>query len=80
VSEFVGARGGSSWVLDPSRIIISLYRAGALARHTEQDHWLIIPSRCFSSLCRAGEDLGQLVAQSRTLTLKEIKFPFVAIF
>ncbi|MCI38956.1 hypothetical protein A2U01_0060185 [Trifolium medium] len=36
VSEFEGARGGSSWMPDPSRIMGSLYRAGLLARHTEQ--------------------------------------------
>ncbi|MCI77622.1 hypothetical protein A2U01_0098892, partial [Trifolium medium] len=27
---------GSSWTLDPSRIVGSSYRAGALVRHTEQ--------------------------------------------
>ncbi|MCI68825.1 hypothetical protein A2U01_0090086, partial [Trifolium medium] len=27
---------GSSWVLDPSKIIGALYRAGVLARYAEQ--------------------------------------------
>ncbi|MCI60949.1 hypothetical protein A2U01_0082205, partial [Trifolium medium] len=45
----------------------SLCRACVLARYAEQALWLADPSRTVGSLFRAGADLGQLLAQSRTV-------------